>query len=80
VVSGGVQFYLLEVFAAGADPRVAAPIASQNLGLPPAINGVCTADVKTTIASLAPGSYLATVSSLSTPEGKLRSAPFAFTR
>ena len=40
----------------------------------------CVADVRSTITALAPGSYLATVSSISAGEGKLRSAPFAFTR
>jgi hypothetical protein len=68
------------VFAAGADPAVAPPVAIQNLGLPPLVDGECVADVQGTIAALAPGSYIATVASVSAGEGTLRSAPFAFSR
>jgi len=80
IVPDAVQYYVFEVFPAGAVPGVGAPVASQNLGLPPVVNGECTVDVKTTIAGLASGSYIATVASVSAGEGKLRSAPFAFTR
>jgi hypothetical protein len=79
VVPDTVTSYVLEVFAQGADPNTAAPVAVQSLGLPAVVNGVCSADVRSTILGLAAGSYTATVSSLST-DGKLRSNPFAFTR
>jgi hypothetical protein len=79
IVPGTIQYYVFEVFAAGANPSVAIPVASQNLGLPAVVTGECTVDVKSTIGGLASGSYIATVSSVSA-EGKLRSSPFAFTR
>jgi len=80
VVSSTMAYYVFEVFAAGSNPSVATPIKTQNLGLPPLINGECVADIRSTILALVPGSYIATVSSVSSPEGKLRSAPFAFVR
>jgi predicted phage tail protein len=80
VVTDSVSNYVLEVFAAGADPDTAAPVAVQNLGLPAVVSGVCSADVRATILALAPGSYSATVSSISPVEGKLRSNPFSFAR
>jgi regulation of enolase protein 1 (concanavalin A-like superfamily) len=80
VIPDAVQYYMFEVFAAGANPSVATPIASQNIGIPTLVNGECVADVQATIAALAPGGYIATVSSVSAGEGTLRSAPFSFTR
>ena len=79
VVPEGVQYYLFEVFAAGANPSTAIPKASQNLGLPAVVSGECTADVKATITGLAAGNYVATVSSISS-SGKLRSNSFSFTK
>jgi len=80
VVPDSVDYYTFEVFAAGSDPSVSAPLASQNLGTPAVVNGECSADIRTTIAGLASGSYVATVSAVTAGEGTLRSAPFAFTR
>jgi regulation of enolase protein 1 (concanavalin A-like superfamily) len=80
VVSDSVSNYVLEIFETGADPDTAAPVAVQNLGLPAVVSGVCSADVRATILALAPGSYSATVSSISPVEGKLRSNPFSFAR
>jgi regulation of enolase protein 1 (concanavalin A-like superfamily) len=80
IVPDSIQYYTFEVFAAGANPSIATPIARQNLGIPVLVNGECVADVQATIAALAPGGYIATVSSVSAGEGTLRSAPFAFTR
>jgi hypothetical protein len=74
-----VTHYVLEIFAEGADPSVATPVASQNLGKPPVINGECTADVTATIANLAPGNYQVTVSAVGSG-GSSRSAPAPFTR
>jgi hypothetical protein len=75
-----VTSYLLEVFAAGANPATATPIATSNLGKPtPAANGDITVDRATFFAALAPGSYQATVSSINA-NGRSRSAPVAFTR
>ena len=80
VVPEPINYYVLEVFAAGSNPSTAAPIATQNLGLPPIVDGECTADIRNLMLSLAPGNYVATVSSVSANEGVLRSAPFTFTR
>jgi len=80
VVPDSIDFYVFEVFAVGSDPSVAAPIVTQNLGVPTIVDGECVANVQTTILTLAPGSYIATVASVSAGEGTLRSAPFAFTR
>lgn len=74
-----VDYYLFEVFAAGSNPDTTAPLATRNIGLPPVVGGECSADVRTTIAALAAGNYIATVSAMS-PEGRLRSNTFAFTR
>jgi len=80
VVPDTVDYYVFEVYAAGSNPGTAAPLASQNLGIPLVVNGECVADVKGTITGLAAGSYIATVSSVSSGEGTLRSSPYAFTR
>ena len=78
IVPSGIQHYMFDVFAAGADPQVAVPVARQNLGLPPVVGEEITVDVRNTIASLLPGNYIATVSAVTLGEGTLRSAPFAF--
>jgi hypothetical protein len=80
VVPDAVSYYVFEVFPSTADPNTAAPTASQNLGLPAVVNGEITVDVATTISNLASGNYIATVSSVSSGEGTLRSPSFAFTR
>ena len=74
-----VDYYVFEVFAAGANPKVAAPIARQNIGLPRVVDGECSADVRATIVGLAPGNYKAIVAAV-TSDGKLRSNAFSFTR
>lgn len=75
-----VTSYLLEVFANGANPATATPVASSSLGKPaPAANGDITVNRATFFSALAPGTYLATVSSISAT-GKTRSAPITFTR
>jgi regulation of enolase protein 1 (concanavalin A-like superfamily) len=75
-----VTSYLLEVFASGANPSTATPIASSDLGKPtPASNGDITVDRATFFSGLATGNYLATVSAIG-PGGKTRSASVTFTR
>jgi hypothetical protein len=74
-----VDYYEFEVFPAGADPDTAAPVATQNIGLPAVVSGECTADVQTTILGLTTGSYVATVSGVGSG-GTLRSNPFSFTK
>jgi chitinase len=75
-----VSSYLLEIFASGANPATATPLASSNLGKPsPASNGDITVDRATFFSNLAAGSYVATVSAVG-PGGTGRSAPITFTR
>jgi chitinase len=59
--STAVDHYVLEVFPAGADTRVANPVATRDLGKPPVASGQITVDVASTIRALTPGSYVATV-------------------
>jgi uncharacterized protein (DUF2141 family) len=75
-----VTSYVLEVFASGADPQTATPIAMSDLGKPtPAANGDITVDRATFFAALPAGSYVATVAAVG-PGGSARSAPITFTR
>ena len=74
------DYYVIEVFPAGADPASANAIAAQHIGKPPMVNGECQADIRSVIEALAPGSYIATVSAFN-GFGSARSAPSpAFTR
>jgi hypothetical protein len=75
-----VSSYLLEIFAAGANPATATPIATRNLGKPAVVNGDCTADVTSTINGLAAGNYQATVAAVGSGGTSTRSAPAAFSR
>jgi hypothetical protein len=75
-----VTSYLFEVFASGADPNTATPVASSDLGKPtPDANGDITVDRATFFSALAPGSYVATVSAIG-PGGKGRGTAVTFTR
>jgi len=58
--SDAVDYYRFEIFEAGANPNTAAPIAVQNIGVPPVVSGESSADVRSTIVALAPGNYIAT--------------------
>jgi hypothetical protein len=59
--STAVEHYVLEVFPAGADIRVANPVATRDLGKPPVSQGEIRVDVASTILALIPGDYVATV-------------------
>ena len=75
-----VTSYQFEVFANGADPNTATPVASSNLGKPaPDANGDITVDQASLFNGLAPGTYVATVSSLWSG-GRSRSVAVTFTR
>ncbi|MGH9142673.1 MAG: Ig-like domain-containing protein, partial [Vicinamibacterales bacterium] len=75
-----VQYYLLEVFAAGANPNTATPVAALNLQKPtPDGSGVISLNEASFFTALARGSYLATVSAVGST-GKGRSQPVSFTR
>jgi hypothetical protein len=75
-----VDRYVLNIYASGANPDTATPLATQDLGKPPVSNGECDVDISSTVQSLSPGSYIATVTAVG-PGGSTRSAPSApFTR
>jgi regulation of enolase protein 1 (concanavalin A-like superfamily) len=75
-----VSYYLLEVFAAGANPASATPVSAVNLAKPtPDSSGVITVKEATFFSALPRGSYIATVSAVGSG-GKGRSQPVAFTR
>lgn len=75
-----VQYYLLEVFASGANPNTATPVAALNLNKPtPDASGLITLNQAAFFSALAPGSYVATVSAVGST-GKGRSSPVSFTR
>ena len=71
--------YQLEIFTSGANPNVATPIATQDLGKPPVVNGDCDVDITQTVNALASGSYIATVSAVGTG-GSSRSTAASFTK
>ena len=74
-----VTAYRFDVFAVGADPSTATPIASQDVGKPPVVNGDVTAEVTATISALGPGTYQATIAAVGAG-GITQSAPATFTR
>lgn len=75
-----VVSYAFDVFAAGADPSIATPVASSSLGKPaPDANGDIIVDRSAFFSALAPGDYVATVSAVGAG-GSSRSAPATFTR
>jgi hypothetical protein len=75
-----VTKYVLKVYAAGANPATATPIATSDLGKPaPATSGDITVDRATFFSGLAVGSYIATVTSVGTA-GQTQSAGVPFTR
>jgi regulation of enolase protein 1 (concanavalin A-like superfamily) len=59
-----VDRYFLEIFPAGANPLVANPVATRDLGKPPVVSGECTVDVSSTTVALPPGSYIATLTAI----------------
>jgi regulation of enolase protein 1 (concanavalin A-like superfamily) len=75
-----VTSYRLDIFANGANPGSATPLASSNLGKPtPASNGEITVDRTSFFTALAPGTYVATVSAIGSG-GESRSAAINFVR
>jgi hypothetical protein len=75
-----VTSYLLEVFAAGADPNTAVAIASIDMGKPtPDANQQIAVDETTFLSALPSGTYVVTVSAIG-PGGQARSAPYTFTK
>ena len=75
-----VTSYRLDIFAAGANPATATPIASSDLGKPtPDATSTITVDRATFFGGLAAGQYLAAVKAIG-PGGQTQSAAVAFTR
>jgi hypothetical protein len=69
-----VDSYVLDVFPVGADPNVAYPVGTHFLGKPPISNGEIRVDISSTIQTLAPGTYIATVTAVGIG-GSARSGP-----
>jgi hypothetical protein len=69
-----VERYVIDFYPSNADPATANPVASQDVGKPAVVGGECRADVAQTIASLPPGSYVATVTAVAGTEAS-RSEP-----
>lgn len=75
-----VTSYRLEIFASGANPSTATPVATSDLGKPaPDAAGDISVNRATFFSALAPGNYQATVSSMGS-SGSARSAPLTFSR
>lgn len=75
-----VTRYDLRIYAGGANPSTATPIATSDLGKPtPAANGDITVNRATFFSALAPGTYIAAVWAIGTG-GSSTSAGILFTR
>ena len=75
-----VTSYRFDVFANGANPSTATPVASSDLGKPtPDANGDITVDRSSFFTALAPGAYVATVSAIGSG-GIGRSTSVTFSR
>jgi hypothetical protein len=75
-IAASLDRYVLEIFAAGADPSSATPVATFELGTPTVVNNEVVVDVRSVMYPLAGGNYFAVVSA-STADGLLKSAPSA---
>jgi regulation of enolase protein 1 (concanavalin A-like superfamily) len=75
-----VTKYRLDIFASGANPLTATPLKSSDLGKPtPDASSTITVDRGTFFATLAAGSYVATVSAVG-PGGESRSTSITFNK
>jgi hypothetical protein len=75
-----VTYYELRVYASGANPSTATPIATSNLGKPtPDANNDITVNQATFFSGLAPGNYVAAVAAVGSG-GSSVSAGVAFSR
>jgi hypothetical protein len=75
-----VDYYVVEIFPQGANPQTANAIAAQNIGKPPVVSGECEADIRSMIQSLAPGTYIATVTAFNGQGSAQSTASAAFTQ
>jgi YVTN family beta-propeller protein len=76
--NASVTQYVLDIFVAGSNPATAAPVATQNLGKPPVVAGEMSADIRSTTALLASGSYIATVTAVTSMQQARSAASPAF--
>lgn len=75
-----VTSYLLEVFASGADPNTATPVASSDIGKPALdANREVIVDCTSFFEALAAGNYVITVRAIGSG-GSTRSTPYSFVR
>jgi hypothetical protein len=75
-----VTSYQFDVFTSPANPLLATPVATANLGKPtPDANNEITSDQSIFFNNLAPGSYIATVTAIG-PGGSSPSATVSFTK
>ncbi|HVZ20547.1 MAG TPA: Ig-like domain-containing protein [Vicinamibacterales bacterium] len=78
--NSSVSDYRIDVFAAGADPATAKPVATLDAGKPtPDSTGLITVQAASFFSALAPGNYQLTVTAIDSG-GSGRSAPVTFTR
>ena len=74
--AAAVDRYIVEFFPVGADPAVASPAATADVGKPVVVSGQCEASVAEAVGALPSGAYFATVTAVG-PGGAARSAPSA---
>lgn len=74
-----VTRYVLDVFTPGANPATATPLKSIDISKPAIVNGECAADITQGLASLAAGTYTATLNAVGAG-GTTRSGTFTFTK
>jgi hypothetical protein len=75
-----VDRYFLEIFPEGANPAVANPVATRDLGKPAVVNGEIQVDISSTTTALPAGSYIATVTAIGDGGSARSAASPAFTR
>ena len=78
--STAVDRYVIEIFTAGADTRVANPVATRDIGKPSITSGEIRADISSTILGLNPGNYVATVTAFGDGGSTQSAASPQFTR
>ncbi|HEU4694957.1 MAG TPA: Ig-like domain-containing protein, partial [Vicinamibacterales bacterium] len=78
--STAVDRYVIEIFTAGANTRVANPVATRDIGKPSITSGAIRADISSTIQGLSPGNYVATVTAFGDGGSSQSAASPQFTR
>ena len=78
--STAVDRYVIEIFTAGADTRVANPVLTRDVGKPSIVSGSISVDISSTIMALNPGNYVATVTAFGDGGSTQSAASPQFTR